>query len=311
MKKLVFIVIMALLSASILIASNLAGTTGMQFLKIGADARGSSLSGAVISATSGVESLYWNPAGMVEMKNKEAMLTYNDWIGGMTYLYVGFEIPLLISKWGKVGGSITFLSEGDVDQAAGNISDLDSLSSYDLAISGAYGKKIGNIEAGGAIRFITKSIFGERSTGAVVDFGWQMPIHETGLKAGMVIKNLGFASAIGNKPEGMPLMYQVGMSYFYKKGDNSINTMLSSDFMVDDSPYVNLGVEYGYKEALYVRLGYRVETTGNALGGTKGLSVGLGGKIENLLVKDMKADITWIPMAALGNVMQMTLTIGF
>jgi len=297
-----------------LFGSELAGTAGMQFLKIGADARGNSLSGAVIGEVSGVDSIYWNPAGMSSMRMKEAIMTYNSWVGGMTYLYAGFGMPLLISKFGKVGGSITFLSEGDVEETAGNISDLSSLSSYDLAISGAYGMRIGKIQAGGAIRFITKSIFGERSTGAVMDIGGQMEMPGiTGLKAGMVAKNLGFASAVGDKPENMPMMYQVGISYKYEQKENSITGLVSSDIMVDDLPYVNIGAEYGYREAVYVRVGYRVETGGNALGGAKGLSVGIGGRIENMIpvVKGMRADVTWIPMADLGNIMQLTFTVGF
>lgn len=86
-----------------------------------------------------------------------------------------------------------------------------------MALSGAYTMKLGKIHFGGAIRFITKSIFGFQSTGAPIDIGGQMAFPViTGLRAGMVIKNLGFASALEDKPEGMPLMYQVGVSYVYK-----------------------------------------------------------------------------------------------
>ena len=314
MKKVIVVLMLVVLSVSLVSASDLAGTAGMQFLKIGADARGNSLSGAVISAVSGVDSIYWNPAGMTSMGNKEAMMTYNNWIGGMTYLYAGFGMPLLVSKLGKVGGSITFLSEGDVEQAAGNITDLNSLGSYDLAISGAYSMKLGLVQVGGAIRFITKSVFGENSTGVVIDLGGQMSIPSVnGLRAGMVVKNLGFASAIGDKPENMPLMYQVGVSYKYVQQDNTITGMLSSDIMIDDLPYVNIGAEYGYRGSVYVRLGYRVETGGNAVGGAKGLSLGLGGRLEHAIpvIKGLRADVTWLPMSDLGNVMQLTFTVGF
>ncbi len=48
-----------------------AGTTTGEFLKIPTDARGASLGGAVISESEGLESLYWNPAGLKSMQNKE------------------------------------------------------------------------------------------------------------------------------------------------------------------------------------------------------------------------------------------------
>ena len=310
MKKLV--IVLALVFA---VSSYAAGTAGMQFLKIGADARGNSLSGAVISAVSGVDSIYWNPAGMNKIKGREAILTYNHWLAGMNYMYAGFGMPLLISKLGRVGGSVTFVSEGSLEEVGTTVENLKSLGSYDLAVSGAYAMRLGKIELGGAIRFITKSIFGYSSTGAAVDIGGQMEVIPH-LTAGMVAKNLGWASAVSKetKPAGMPMMYQVGASYKYVQKDNSITGMLSSDIMVDELPYVNLGIEYGYREALYIRLGYRVETAGNTLGGTKGLSVGLGGQIENVIpgVQGIKADVTWLPMADLGNdVVQMSLTVGF
>ena len=283
----------------------------MQFLKIGADARGNALSGAVISAVSGVESIYWNPAGLNELEGREALVTYNHWLAGMNYIYGGFGMPLLISKLGKVGGSVTFVSEGSIEQVGETIQDLSSLGSYDLSVSGAYGMRLGKIEVGGALRFITKSVFGYQSTGAAVDIGGKMKFLDNRLSAGMVAKNLGWASAVGDKPDGLPMMYQAGVSYRYVQKDNSIEGMVSSDIMIDELPYVNAGIEYGYREALYIRVGYRVETAGNVLGGAKGLSVGLGGRLENVLVKSMRADVTWLPMADLGNVMQLTFFINF
>ena len=305
MKKFIVALLALFLSVGYLQAS---GTAGMQFLKIGADARGNSLSGAVLSTVSGIDSLYWNPAGLNSIKGREAMLTYNHWLAGMQYIYAGFGMPLLISKLGRVAGSVTYVSEGKVD--AGTIQNNLKNGSYDLALSGTYAMKLGKIHLGGAIRFITKSIFGYQSTGATMDIGGQMNIPGVnGLTVGMVAKNLGIAFGAVSDP--MPMTYQVGANYKYVLKDNSINAMVSSDIMVDDLPYVNVGVEYGYRQAVYVRLGYRVETAGSALGGAKGLSVGLGGKIENLLVKDMKADVTWLPMADLGNIMQVSLTVGF
>jgi len=306
MKKIILVLLVLFVSVGYLQAS---GTAGMQFLKIGADARGNSLSGAVLSTVSGVDSLYWNPAGLNSIKGREAMLTYNHWLANMQYIYVGFGMPLLISKLGRVAGSVTYVSEGSVDNV-GAVQDNLKNGSYDLALSGGYAMKLGKIHLGGAIRFITKSIFGYQSTGATVDIGGQMGIPGVnGLTVGMVAKNLGIA--FGDISDLMPMTYQIGANYKYVMKDNSINAMVSSDIMVDDSPYVNVGAEYGYRDALYVRVGYRVETAGNVLGGTKGLSVGLGGKIENLLVNDMKADVTWLPMADLGNIMQVSLTVGF
>ena len=41
-----------------------AGTTGMQFLKIGPDARSAGLSGNFVALVNDVSAVYWNPTGL-------------------------------------------------------------------------------------------------------------------------------------------------------------------------------------------------------------------------------------------------------
>ncbi len=312
MRIFINIIILLLINISIVSGNDNAGTAGMQFLKIGADARGNSLGGAVIGEVSGVESLYWNPAGLSGLIGREVILTYNRWLADMNYMYAGFGMPALFSKLGTFAGSITFLSEGTLDGDAEEIIELSSLSSYDLAVSAGYGLMIGKMDIGAALRFIQKSIFGESTSGVVADLGFQMNVFNN-VRLGMVAKNLGVSSKIGDKPEDMPLMYQVALSYSYKTDKNSISGMISSDIMKDDTPYINFGLEYGYLSTLFLRAGYRFATEGDSLGGMKGLSLGIGGMMNGVvpMVDMIRADVTWIPMADLGNIMQITVMLSF
>ena len=61
------------------------GTTSAQFLKIGADARGSSMGNAFTAMAGGISSMYWNPAGMTSIRKMEAVFLNSDWIAGITY----------------------------------------------------------------------------------------------------------------------------------------------------------------------------------------------------------------------------------
>ena len=84
------------------------GTTSAQFLKIGADARGSSMGNAFTAMSGGISSMYWNPAGMTSIRKFEAVFLNSDWIAGITYNYTA--VGLNLGQAGIVGLSMTSLS---------------------------------------------------------------------------------------------------------------------------------------------------------------------------------------------------------
>lgn len=283
-----------------------AGTKGMQFLKLGADARGNSLSGAVIGSVKGLDSLYWNPAGLNGIKGMNAMATVFNWPGDMLYVYGAFGTVLPL---GKIGASITFLNEGSLENINESIADLENLSSYDMAVCGSYALKIRKVQAGLALKMITQKIMGESSMGAVMDIGGQISLLPKNiLKLGMVVRNVGFSSEY--EMADMPMVFSLGGSYKMDLDKaNDLFLMASADVGADSS--VSLATEYVYNNTIFLRAGYRYELTGNSLGFPKGMSFGLGGFMAPLGLKGISMDVTWIPMADLGNSLQTTVNVRF
>ena len=304
MKKIILILIF--LIPGFLVANDNVGTAGMQFLKMGSDARANSMAGALVGEVDDVDSIYWNPAGVNYLYGTMLTDTYNRRIGDMNYFYIGYGMPFFLTKLGSIGFSITLLDEGSLEDT-GNLSEFGDLNSYDFAVSGAYGLKLGIFSVGGALRYIHKKILNQTSSGGIIDVGGQLEIPKVeNLKAGMVVKNLGWASKTIEKPDNMPIMYQVGGSYNYIIGIHSIIGVLSTDFAVDDDPNINLGVEYGFKKMLFARAGYKFETADNDLSMLKGLSFGLGGKLSIIAV-----DLNWISFGELGQSIQSTVSLNF
>jgi len=284
-----------------------AGTKGMQFLKIGGDARGSSLGGAVIGDVEGIESLYWNPGGLNYMGEKEILITYNRWMSEMNYVYAGYGMPMLIKKLGSIGGSIMYMDEGEIDISG--IEGIEGDRVYNICVSAGYGIKIKRISAGGVLRYIYRNILGEVSNGGVLDVGGMMDVIRGG-RVGMVVKNLGFASAVGEKPDGMPIMWNIGFKYEYDRvKDNRVKGLIGLEVMSDNLPNINVGIEYIYKEVLGVRLGYKLGTGGNELGMSKGLSIGIGGRLRIMNILYSNIDISWLPYSDLGNTIMTSLKI--
>ena len=256
MKNITIIITIILLSVNIYASDN-SGTAGMQFLKLGADARGNSMAGAVVGEVDDIDSIYWNPAGLNYLNKVMVTGTYNKLIGDMSYLYAGAAMPFFVNKIGTIGFSMTYVDEGSLEDT-GNLGAFGDLGCSDLVLSGAYGLKLGMISIGGALRYTRKKIFNYSIDGAVVDIGGMVEVPSVdNLKAGMVIKNLGWASKAIAKPDGLPIMYQAGLSYNYSIGIHNIIGVLSTDIAVDDDPDVNIGMEYGLKQMIFLRTGYK------------------------------------------------------
>lgn len=56
------------------------GTGGAQFLQIPIGARAESMAGAVVGYIDDASAVFWNPAGIVKVRNVEVFFSYMDWL---------------------------------------------------------------------------------------------------------------------------------------------------------------------------------------------------------------------------------------
>ena len=61
------------------------GTTAAVFLKIGPDARAMGMAGAYVAVAEGPQALFWNPAGLVQLRGWQATGSYVHWLGDVTF----------------------------------------------------------------------------------------------------------------------------------------------------------------------------------------------------------------------------------
>ncbi|MBI5554484.1 MAG: hypothetical protein HY920_01345 [Elusimicrobia bacterium] len=65
------------------------GTTGAQFLRLGAGARPVAMGGAYTAVADDVNGPQYNAAGIAWARHKEAMARYIDYLEGLSYSYLG------------------------------------------------------------------------------------------------------------------------------------------------------------------------------------------------------------------------------
>jgi hypothetical protein len=120
-----------------------------EFLNIGVDAASFGMGKAVVASTSDVNSGYWNPAGLVNIKDYQGSLMHNEYFAGIAkYDYVGFAMP--INSESALGFSIIrfgvddILDTTELIDSQGNIdyNRINLFSASDYALNMAYAKRL-------------------------------------------------------------------------------------------------------------------------------------------------------------------------
>lgn len=89
------------------------GTSGAQFLKIGAGARSTAMGDAFVGIADDVNAVYYNPAGLGYLERAEITAMRTQWFQGMNYDFGAMIFPL---TEGSLGLSISTLKADDLEK---------------------------------------------------------------------------------------------------------------------------------------------------------------------------------------------------
>lgn len=120
-----------------------------EFLNIGVDAGAFGMGKAVVASTDDVNAGYWNPAGLVHIKDYQGALMHNEYFAGIAkYDYAGFAMPL--NSESSIGLSLIrfgvddILDTTELIDSQGNIdyNRINLFSASDYALNFAYARKL-------------------------------------------------------------------------------------------------------------------------------------------------------------------------
>jgi hypothetical protein len=257
------------------------GTAGATELLIPVGSRGTALGGAFTSGISGVEALYWNPAGVAASDaNTEVMFTHLNWIADINVEYAA--VTSRMGDFGHVGVSFKSIGFGDIEET--NVDNPDgtgnTFSPNYITMGLTYSRAMTDrILFGVTGKLISEKIMRETATGMGFDFGLQYLSGITGLKLGITLMNLGpnmrFAgpdlehavqlpgTEAGTEEEAirtelasfdLPSFLQMGVSYDYLFNDHHVVTAMGN-FQNHGYSYdqYNFALEYNYDSMLFLR----------------------------------------------------------
>ncbi len=269
------------------------GTIGFQFLEIGAGPRGTAMGEAMVAASEGIESLYWNPAGLRTVTTRTALFTYGTWPADITHQFAGFAMrPGFIP--GIIGVSVTALQMDSMPILTADNPDGVGVDFQpaDFAVGLTYTRILTDrFSAGGTLRWFHSGL-GDLSAlgvegledyyvdGFVGDFG---TLYDTGfrsLKIGLCIQNMGADATFIEEPVPVPTTFKFGVSMDVIDTPNQ-KVIVAAEFRhpSDTSEKVNVGAEYTLNRRYFLRAGYKMgydEETFSAGGGARLSIAGVG-----------------------------------
>jgi hypothetical protein len=279
------------------------GTAGAPEMRLPVGARSTALAGANVGDVSGVEALYFNPAGLAATDNStEIMFSHTDYLAGMGLNYFGLGQSM--GGLGMFGVSVKVLSVGEIMRTSEIAPDGtgETFSPTFSTLGLTYAKRMTDrVNFGGTAYYVSERIMQETAAGAAFDFGFQYDTGFHGMKLGMAMKNFGSALGFtgsdfelnqrlntddpqsGNKTLALssasfelPSTFQLALSMPLIQGVNTFSLhglYQNNSFDVDEG---RVGAEFVARKALALRAGYKITSNTDDL---FGLSYGAGVRV--------------------------------
>lgn len=239
------------------------GSKGAVFLKLGQGARANAMGESFVAVADDVNALYWNPAGITQIKERQATFMYSDWLEEIKYNYLAYVHPTQILG-GIMGSAVTMLDSGSIKKYGTNPINKDdtqgTFDGKDIALAVSYAREmIEDCSLGVTVKYIQMKIDGQKSTGLGLDVGCLYKPKIENLTLGVAMQNFGpKLKAFVREKDALPLNFKVGGAY--KLLDKALTVSLDVNFPSDNDTNFNLGTEYWVKEIVAIRAGYKTLT---------------------------------------------------
>lgn len=292
MKKIITLIILITLPVSSFCQGfSKVGTAAAQFLKIGVGARTVGM-GETFAAVNDVSALYWNPAGITNLKSISVGVSHSQWFAELFHNYAGLAIPL--SESDVLGISALSLSTNEqevttVEQPEGtgvfyNVSDIAIGLSYARALTDRF-------SVGVTAKYIQQTAHNVSASTVALDIGTYLRTGFHNLVIAMCVSNFGGNmqlegrdlitladinkgisgeynpdARLKTEPWPLPLNFRVGVAMdivggvdpFFQSKYHRFTMALDGSHPNDNLERVNIGGEYSWNDTFFARFGYKI-----------------------------------------------------
>ncbi len=304
-----------------------AGISAFQFLKIGVGARGVAMGESFVAVANDASALYWNPAGLVHANGDQVIASHTEYVVDISHEYFGIIYHL--GEGDVVGASFSSLHMKDMEVTTETqpFGTGRFFSFGDVAAGLTYSKKMTEqFSFGATVRYAEERLDVLKMRSVMVDLG---TMYWTGLgstRFAVTISN--FGSDV--EPKGslttfngttvssfqsfsLPTIFKLGIAMEpIEDEDSKLTTSLQLNHPNDNSEHFRIGIEYGYRNTLFLRGGIK-RTIGQKLFGADqtapdDLTLGAGFAADLPGLSRVSADYAFARFSELGSVHRFSVT---
>lgn len=266
--------------------------TSMQFLKVVPCARANALGDAYSAWASGVEAVFWNPAGLALTNNHEFSATFIDWIFDARQGAFGYAIDL--EDIGSLGFQIQYVDYGVFEEAVLTrpfIKELPepgltgrTFNPFSYVVGLSYARNLTDkFSTGFTIKYAHESLFNQKTFSVVdlsqgidqqvktygnvllFDFGMRYHTGFRSIQVGAAVQNFGGQVKYAIEKNLVPLLFRVGIAAdligtnsLFTQSENSRLGMAFDLFHPNDyDQQAHIGMEYEFAKTIALRVGYK------------------------------------------------------
>ncbi len=267
-----------------------AGTTGANFLKLGAGPRAVAMGDAQVGLADDAYATYWNPAGLAQLKAQEMAFTHTNYMMDIKQQNMAYAYPH--PRYGTLAASLNYLSFGSFPGYDATGQPTSEVRASDMSLGLSYGADLYKEErfgtqlaAGVTGKWIHERLDTVSASAFAGDLGllfapgiaWGEWLN--GWKLGMTARNLGSSMTYDRDSFALPRILAAGLSYTGNWREESITLTLDARQPNDGRRSFGTGLEVWTLQSLVVRGGY---TSEGDLG--NGLRIGAGVRFKTLEV---------------------------
>ncbi len=260
------------------------GTSGAQFLKIPVGARATAMGGAYIANANDATALYWNPAGIVNVKENDLNFSHTEWWASLKLNHAAFAHT--IDDLGSFGLAFSVLTMDKMEVTTEFDPDGtgEFFDAQDLMVGVSFARRLTeDFSFGVTAKYVQQRIWNESATGFAFDVGTQYKVGFRDLTLAMSMMNFGSdlkysgsdlrvkfdqsqslsynrltPSELATEDYPLPLQFQVGLSMTaYRDDTMSMLVAVDVSHPNDNDEHVNLGGELQMFDRVFLRGGYR------------------------------------------------------
>jgi len=312
------------------------GTSAAAFLEIGVGANSQAMGGAFTAIANDVSALYWNPAGITQLKKVSITANYTQWLAGTAHEYFGAVIPM--GGRFAVGLSMNVLNYAD-KQPVRTIQLPEGTGEFyaasDMALAATVAATITDkFSFGLTTKYILQQLWHESASAFAIDVGVLYHTQIEGLRIGTTIANYGselqmtgrdlrrpFDADETNYSNDrlnvlletdhfpLPLLFRFGLAYSFAPFQGQYVTLAADlNHPSNSVESIDLGVEWAVGRMIVARMGYQSLFDDHA---ENGLSAGFGLAPQIGSSMQVGFNYAWSAWGLLGTVQRFSIDLTF